>query len=50
MTPVARLDADASTPPPSASAAPDLAGKPVGVLGNGGACVIAKSYEMKAKG
>jgi nucleotidyltransferase/DNA polymerase involved in DNA repair len=27
-----------------------LAGKPVGVLGNQGACVIAKSYEMKAKG
>ena len=24
--------------------------KPVGVLGNQGACVIAKSYEMKAKG
>src|SRR4051812_24480159 len=29
---------------------PDLAGKPVGVLGNNGACVIAKSYEMKAQG
>lgn len=29
---------------------PDLVGKPVGVLGNNGACVIAKSYEMKAKG
>jgi len=27
-----------------------LLGKPVGVLGNQGACVIAKSYEMKAKG
>jgi nucleotidyltransferase/DNA polymerase involved in DNA repair len=27
-----------------------LCGKPVGVLGNQGACVIAKSYEMKAKG
>ena len=25
-------------------------GKPVGVLGNQGACVIAKSYEMKAAG
>jgi nucleotidyltransferase/DNA polymerase involved in DNA repair len=25
-----------------------LMGKPVGVLGNQGACVIAKSYEMKA--
>lgn len=29
---------------------PDLAGKPVGVLGNNGACVIAKSYEMKSRG
>ncbi len=27
-----------------------LKGKPVGVLGNQGACVIAKSYEMKAAG
>lgn|SRR5512135_408981 len=27
-----------------------LAAKPVGVLGNQGACVIAKSYEMKAQG
>ena len=27
-----------------------LCGKPVGVLGNQGACVIAKSYEMKAVG
>jgi nucleotidyltransferase/DNA polymerase involved in DNA repair len=27
-----------------------LAGKPVGVLGNQGACVIAKSYELKADG
>src|SRR5262245_26601363 len=27
-----------------------LCGKPVGVLGNQGACVIAKSYEMKAAG
>src|SRR5262249_39523636 len=29
---------------------PFLRGKPVGVLGNQGACVIAKSYEMKARG
>jgi nucleotidyltransferase/DNA polymerase involved in DNA repair len=29
---------------------PFLRGKPVGVLGNQGACVIAKSYEMKACG
>src|SRR5277367_2595317 len=27
-----------------------LIGKPVGVLGNQGACVIAKSYEMKGAG
>ena len=27
-----------------------LRGKPVGVLGNQGACVIAKSYELRAKG
>jgi nucleotidyltransferase/DNA polymerase involved in DNA repair len=27
-----------------------LQGKPVGVLGNQGACVIAKSYEMKTAG
>lgn len=29
---------------------PALTGKPAGVLGNQGACVIAKSYEMKAAG
>src|SRR5262249_57995838 len=29
---------------------PDLNGKPVAVLGNQGACVIAKSYEMKRAG
>jgi nucleotidyltransferase/DNA polymerase involved in DNA repair len=29
---------------------PFLLGRPVGVLGNQGACVIAKSYEMKARG
>ncbi len=29
---------------------PHLKGMPVGVLGNHGACVIAKSYEMKAAG
>ena len=29
---------------------PGLKGKPVGVLGNQGACIIAKSYELKAKG
>ncbi len=29
---------------------PFLRGQPVGVLGNQGACVIAKSYELKARG
>ncbi len=29
---------------------PHLAGLPVGVLGNLGACIIAKSYEAKAAG
>jgi nucleotidyltransferase/DNA polymerase involved in DNA repair len=29
---------------------PSLRGQPVGVLGNQGACVIAKSYELKAAG
>ena len=29
---------------------PHLAAMPVGVLGNHGACIIAKSYEMKAAG
>jgi len=29
---------------------PHLHGLPVGVLGNHGACVIAKNYEMKASG
>ena len=28
----------------------ELIGTPVGVLGNNGACVIAKSYEMKKAG
>ena len=36
--------------PPSAVRYHHLAGKPVGVLGNQGACVIAKSYELKAHG
>ncbi len=29
---------------------PELERKPVGVLGNWGACIIAKSYELKARG
>lgn len=47
---VAHLDADCFYVSAERVRHPDLAGKPVGVLGNNGACVIAKSYEMKAKG
>ncbi len=39
-----------STSPRNGFATPHLADMPVGVLGNQGACVIAKSYEMKALG
>lgn len=49
-TAIGHLDADCFYA--SAERARDdfLRGKPVGVLGNQGACVIAKSYEMKASG
>ena len=47
---VAHLDADCFYVSAERVRHPDLAGKAVGVLGNNGACVIAKSYEMKAKG
>ncbi len=49
-TAIGHLDADCFYA--SAERARDgfLRGKPVGVLGNQGACVIAKSYEMKAAG
>ena len=47
---VAHLDADAFYVNAERVRHPELAGVPVGVLGNNGACVIAKSYEMKAKG
>jgi DNA polymerase V len=47
---VAHLDADCFYVSAERVRHPDLTGKPVGVLGNNGACVIAKSYEMKAKG
>lgn len=47
---VAHLDADCFYVSAERVRHPDLVGKPVGVLGNNGACVIAKSYEMKAKG
>jgi len=44
------LDADSFYVSAERVRAPFLHGKPVGVLGNQGACVIAKSYEMKAAG
>jgi DNA polymerase V len=47
---VAHLDADSFYVSAERVRHPDLVGKPVGVLGNNGACVVAKSYEMKAKG
>lgn len=47
---VAHLDADCFYVSAERVRHPDLVGRPVGVLGNQGACVIAKSYEMKATG
>lgn len=47
---VGHLDADCFYVSAERVRHPDLIGKPVGVLGNNGACVIAKSYEMRAKG
>ena len=48
---IGHLDADCFYVSAERVRHPDLARKPVGVLGNNGACVIAKSYEMKtAKG
>jgi DNA polymerase V len=47
---VAHLDADCFYVSAERVRHSDLVGKPVGVLGNNGACVIAKSYEMKAQG
>jgi nucleotidyltransferase/DNA polymerase involved in DNA repair len=47
---VGHLDADAFYVSAERVRAAYLVGKPVGVLGNQGACVIAKSYEMKAAG
>jgi nucleotidyltransferase/DNA polymerase involved in DNA repair len=49
-TAVGHLDADCFYVSAERVRDPYLAGKPVGVLGNQGACVIAKSYEMKAAG
>src|SRR5436305_6980452 len=47
---VGHLDADCFYASAERVRHPELMGKPVGVLGNNGACVIAKSYEMKAAG
>ena len=47
---VGHLDADCFYVSAERVRHPELVGKPVGVLGNNGACVIAKSYEMKAQG
>ncbi|WP_020469147.1 DNA polymerase Y family protein [Zavarzinella formosa] len=47
---VAHLDADCYYVSADRVRYPDLIGKPVGVVGNQGACVIAKSYELKAQG
>src|SRR5208282_5721073 len=49
-TAVGHLDADCFYVSAERVRHPFLRDKPVGVLGNQGACVIAKSYEMKARG
>lgn len=49
-TTVGHLDADCFYVSAERVRAPFLINKPVGVLGNQGACVIAKSYEMKDAG
>jgi nucleotidyltransferase/DNA polymerase involved in DNA repair len=48
--PIAHLDADCFYVSAERVRYPFLIGQPVGVLSNQGACVIAKSYELKAKG
>ena len=48
--PIGHLDADCFYVSAERVRYEELAGIPVGVLGNQGACVIAKSYEMKAAG
>ncbi len=47
---ICHLDADCFYVSAERVRRPALGGIPVGVLGNQGACVIAKSYEMKAAG
>ncbi|HEV3166408.1 MAG TPA: nucleotidyltransferase, partial [Isosphaeraceae bacterium] len=49
-TAVAHLDADCFYVSAERVRRQFLIGKPLGMLGNQGACVIAKSYEMKAAG
>src|SRR5438874_1634440 len=49
-TAIGHLDADAFYVSAERVRNSFLVGKPVAVLGNQGACVIAKSYEMKAAG
>ena len=48
--PIGHIDADSFYVSAERVRYAHLAGMPVGVLGNQGACVIAKSYEMKARG
>jgi nucleotidyltransferase/DNA polymerase involved in DNA repair len=48
--PIGHLDADCFYVSAERVRNPFLEGKPVGVLGNNGACVIAKSYELRATG
>ncbi len=48
--PIGHLDADCFYVSAERVRLGELTGVPVGVLGNQGACVIAKSYEMKAAG
>jgi DNA polymerase V len=48
--PIAHLDADCLYVSAERVRYPYLQKQPVGVLSNQGACVIAKSYELKAKG
>jgi nucleotidyltransferase/DNA polymerase involved in DNA repair len=50
LTAIGHLDADCFYCSAERVRYPFLLGKPVAVLGNQGACVIAKSYEMKAAG
>ncbi|MCE9553569.1 MAG: nucleotidyltransferase [Planctomycetes bacterium] len=47
---LAHLDADCFYVSAERVRHPHLRGMPIGVLGNHGACIIAKSYEMKAAG